>query len=307
MAERGGGGTPAPFSVHNFFTDSIQPVLGAALLAVCAPLVAANVALSGLLAVLLPQSLLAFLFRHPALDRAVAVSGDGFIAAAAAWLCCVVPLLCLHEAAHAAAHGFSPLRAVLYNVIRIGPTYGGFAWAYTLAHKEAHAARCSLFVGARAPGLFNYVAGPFFGIVPGTFTVSHLTNHHRYHNSKCDVYSTGGYARDSLVSFCRYIVTWLAYASNASTAAQLLREGRGREAALLAAATAYYFALVGAVAWVSPAWAAASLGWAFFESNVLLAMVNVRPRARARVASLRALAHESRRPSLSLRSGCGTA
>ena len=263
------GSTPALCSRHNFFTERVQPVVGALLLLLCAPLVAAIIALSTLWGHLdatyirlLPR--LAALAQRPIFERLAARKGDGFIAAASLLLGAGVPLLCLREAALAAAHGFSPWRALTYNVLRIGPTYAGFAWAYTLAHKEAHA----------GGWLLNWVAGPFFGILPGTFTISHLLNHHKHHNSRCDVISTGGWRRDSPWSFCRYFVTWLAYALNVSTLWQMVAEGRVVAAARVAGCTAYYLALVCAVAWVSPAWAAASLGWALIEANILLAMVN---------------------------------
>lgn len=282
MAHRGSCAHPALFSTHNFFTDSVQPFLGGALLLLCTPPVALIIALSTLwgwlddvLFRLLP--LLSSLAHHPFFERFAARKGDGFFAPLAVWLCAVVPLLCLHEARHAALHGFSTWRALAYNLLRIGPTYGGFAWAYTLAHKEAHDAGGGgggAFRGGRLGWVFNWLAGPFFGILPGTFTISHLLNHHRYHNSASDVYSTAGYRRDSLVSFSRYAVTWLFYACNVSTFYQLCIEGRTRAALQVAACTGAYLCLLGAVAWASPAWAAASLVWAFLESNILLAMVN---------------------------------
>jgi hypothetical protein len=279
MAYRGGGTHVALFSRHNFFTDRVQPVLGGAFLLLCLPPIASIIFLSTLWgwlddAVLHLLPLLSSLSRHPFFERAVSRKGDGFIAALACWLCVAVPLLCLHEARHAALHGFSAWRALAYNLLRIGPTYGGFSWAYTLAHKEAHDGGASVFAGRRLGWVFNWVAGPFFGIVPGTFTISHLLNHHKYHNSSSDVYSTAGYRRDSIVSFSRYIITWLAYASNVSTFYQLCAEGRTRDALRLVGCTGAYLCVLGAVAWASPAWALASLVWPFVESNILLAMVN---------------------------------
>jgi hypothetical protein len=155
--------------------------------------------------------------------------------------------------------------------------YVNCAHAYTLAHKESHSHGSIFPPAANALGLcyaFNWVSGPFFGVLPGTFTHSHQLNHHKYHNGVADVYSTGGYRRDSLVSFCRYLCIWTAYASNVSTVLQLAAEGRWRPMCEVLGATAYYAALVAGFACISPAWAAASLGWAFVEGNILLCMVN---------------------------------
>ena len=118
------------------------------------------------------------------------------------------------------------------------------------------------------------MTGPFFGIVPGTFTHSHILNHHRYHNGISDVYSTAGYPRDSIVSFCRYICIWFLYASNVSTLIHFIQEGRLLAACELALATLYYVAIVTVLWLISPLWALVSIGWAFVEGNVLLAMVN---------------------------------
>jgi fatty acid desaturase len=211
------------------------------------------------------------------LDALVAHPGDGFIFPAFLWLAVALPALCVHEAFYARAHGFVLWRALLYNAVRIGPMYVNFAHAYTLAHKESHAHGAIFPPALNRLGLcyaFNWVSGPFFGVLPGTFTHSHQLNHHRYHNGVADVYSTAGYRRDSLVSFCRYACVWVFYASNVSTMLQLAAERRWRALAEVAAATAYYCALVLGMAAISPAWAAASLLWAFVEGNILLCMVN---------------------------------
>jgi hypothetical protein len=209
-------------------------------------------------------------------DRFVRHPGDGFIFPTLLWLL-LIPALCIHEALHARAHGFVLWRALLFNVLRIGPMYSNFAFSYTLAHKESHAYGAVFTDALNGVGLarvFNWVTGPFFGIVPGTFTHSHQLNHHRHHNSAADVYSTGGYPRDSLVSFCRYLPIWFLYASNASTLLYLGGTGQYQAAGEVALATLYYLGLVGGLAYLSPAWAAASMVWAFVEGNVLLCMVN---------------------------------
>ena len=115
--------------------------------------------------------------------------------------------------------GPAPSRALLlgFNVVRIGPMYSNFAHVYTLCHMEAHR-RYQLW-GRRGPWgyAFNWWVGLFHGVLPGTFTASHLYNHHRFDNDVRDAYSTAGYPRDSIVSLLRYLVVWCFYATNLST------------------------------------------------------------------------------------------
>ena len=274
-------GPPALFNCHCFLTDSVFPVLGGVLLLAALPYLALQVILCTAV-----HKVLDFVGLIGLVKRAVSWEGfeplvkhpgDGFIFPCMLWLCFAMPLLSLSEALHAREHGFVLWRAAAYNALRIGPMYAFFSHIYTLAHKESHA-RGAIFVAPlNSLGLgnvFNWVGGPFFGVLPGTFTHSHQLNHHRYHNSRADVYSTGGYPRDSLVSFCRYFCIWLMYASNFSTTIALLAEGKWLIAAEVVGATLYYCAMVAAVAYISPAWAAASLVWAFVEGNVLLCAVN---------------------------------
>jgi hypothetical protein len=61
-----------------------------------------------------------------------------------------------------------------------------FMFCYTLCHKEAHNFG-TLF---KQPwnyvlkNVFNRWVGVFHGIMPGTFTISHVFNHHRYDNGE---------------------------------------------------------------------------------------------------------------------------
>jgi hypothetical protein len=256
-----------PLNAHTFFTDSVMPVLGGALLLLSLPYLAVQVALCTAWHALDActvrlAALAARVSRWRGFERLVLHEGDGFIAAAWLWLGVCIPAVCVHEALHARAHGFSVWRAVAFNLLRIGPMYANFAHSYTLCHKEYHA-----FGGvfkaplnrAGARYAFNWVAGPFFGVLPGTFTHSHIYNHHKYDNGVSDVYSTGGYARDSLWNFCRYLFVWFAYASNASTIAHFLAEGRVAWALQVAGCTAYWLAIVGVFWAIHPGWACASI------------------------------------------------
>ena len=147
----------------------------------------------------------------------------------------------------------------------------------TLAHKEYHKFGGAFNDQLNALGasrIFNWWAGMFFGVLPGTFTHSHVYNHHKYDNGVEDQYSTGGYRRDSLWNFMRYIFVWFMYASNISTVVQFVREGRNERALQVVGATAYYLAFVRLLWAISPEWCVVSVLWAFVEGNLLLSVVN---------------------------------
>lgn len=267
---------------HSAFTDHVMPVLGGGIFLSALPYLSAQIALCTLWEGADRRSLnLVGLARRVASWKGFEVfmknEGDGFIFPTMIWLSFFIPALCIHEAFYARAHGLVWWRVLAFNVLRIGPMYKNFALAYTLAHKEFHTFGGVFVNRLNSMGVrfaFNWIAGPFFGILPGTFTHSHQYNHHKYNNGPCDVYSTGGYPRDSLWNFMRYIYVWFGYASNVSSILHFVREGRYSWAVQTVAATAYYCAVVAAVAAISPEWACVSLLWAFIEGNILLAMVN---------------------------------
>ena len=98
-------------------------------------------------------------------------------------------------------------------------------YAYVLCHKEAHAAG-NLFASPRLAYAFNYWVGLFHGVLPGTFTVSHMYNHHKYDNSDRDVYSTAFRPRNSFKAWVAYLAEWFGYASNLSSILAFFEEGR---------------------------------------------------------------------------------
>ena len=110
------------------------------------------------------------------------------------------------------------LLVVSYDVLRIGPMYINFAYAYAGAHKEAHHLG-NIFTFSKHFYPMNYWIGFFHGLAPGTFTTTHLQSHHRYNNDIFDVHSTVGYPRDSfypisiLDEICR---VFFFYSSNIS-------------------------------------------------------------------------------------------
>jgi len=209
---------------------------------------------------------LGHLTKHPA---------DGFVVPILVWLGVFLPAYFFYEFYLAVTVGFSWKRIAIYNLIRIGPQYANFMNLYVLAHYESHNFG-SLFK-KRYPYLkyvFNHYAGIFHGVLGGTFTYSHIYNHHRYDNDERDVYSTAFFKRDEFVSWVKYLYTWFAYASNLSTIISFLGEGRYYWAAMCTLCTVAYCAVVAAIAYIHPLFALTTLVYAFVEGNILLCAVN---------------------------------
>lgn len=212
------------------------------------------------------------LVRHPQ---------DAFFLPVLIWLALIIPAYFFHELFHSAslAHqgiSISIPRLLLYNIIRLGPMYAAFMYVYVLCHKEAHRNGYLFERNSILPlrNIFNHWIGLFHGVLPGTFTVSHINNHHRYDNSARDVYTTAFRPRDSFWSYVRYVSEWFLYASNVSSCAALLSEGRRVDAAAAAAGSIAYIAFVIACAFIHLRFTLLALVYPFFEANILLSIVN---------------------------------
>ena len=209
------------------------------------------------------------MMRHPA---------DGFVVLLLLWLGVVMPCAFFYELRRSMTEGFSIVRCLAFNLLRIGPMYANFMWVYVMCHKEAHCLGGSLFKRGVCDKLFsrafNHWVGIFHGVVPGVFTISHLYNHHRYDNDENDVYSTAFRRRDSFKSWLKYLPEWMAYAVNLSSFISFVKLGEYWKAATTVLSTLYYVAFCLAVAHFSPMFCMWYLLYPLIEGNILLAIVN---------------------------------
>jgi hypothetical protein len=200
----------------------------------------------------------AFLMKNPK---------DGFIANSLILLGICLPAYFFYELYLAVTVGFSFWRVLVYNIIRIGPMYINFMNVYVLCHKEAHNFG-TLFAKPRFfKYIFNLWVGMFHGVLPGTFTYSHIYNHHRYDNDARDVYSTAFRPRDQFKSWVKYLPEWFGYASNVSSIKAFIQEGRWNWVQGITLSTLYYVAFVSACYWVAPLFTVFTLVYAFVEGN----------------------------------------
>ena len=207
---------------------------------------------------------------------------DGFMVMLTVWLGVALPAYCLYELQHAMVHGFSWRRAMVYNLVRIGPMYMNFMYVYVMCHKEGHS-----FAGLFADPynrvlrrVYNHWVGLFHGVLPGTFTHSHTANHHRYDNSERDDICCGDRPRNEWANYVRYIPRWMAYATNIATLRRfaLVPDEKGqlqqRKAWEVLAGTIGYIAFIAFFWRLHPAFTAATLVYPLVEANLLLSIVN---------------------------------
>ena len=201
---------------------------------------------------------------------------DGFVVPLTLWLGFILPGWFFYELWYAVNVGFEWKRMVLYNIVRIGPTYMNFMYVYVLCHKEGHnfgnlfSARTNFFLKY----FYNHYVGMFHGVAPGTFTYSHVYNHHKYDNDARDVYCTAYRPRDQFGSWLRYLPEWFGYASNVTSTAAFMTEGRTAETKGIVLSTLWYVAFISGIAYIHLPFALCTLVYAFVEGNILLSVVN---------------------------------
>ena len=140
---------------------------------------------------------------NPYVSRYARHPKDGFAVLLLLHLGVLLPAAFFYELHRACTVGFSIPRALVFNLLRIGPQYANFMWVYVMCHKEAHSSGSLFSKNLPLTGIFNHWVGIFHGVVPGVFTVSHVHNHHRFDNDEKDVYSTAFRPRDEVGSWIK--------------------------------------------------------------------------------------------------------
>jgi hypothetical protein len=172
--------------------------------------------------------------------------------------------------------GFSLPLCLVYHVIRLGPYFMNFAYAYTICHKEGHS-RQGLWVRWLNPlmrNAFNWWVGLFYGVMPSSFAFGHSINHHKYNNGPLDVISTSDRPRDSFLNWVRYLPRFVLYALNISTARQFVYEGEYFVAFKMVLGSAWCWLFAFAVYRLSPLFALMYIIFPIGENILLLACVN---------------------------------
>lgn len=114
----------------------------------------------------------------------------------------------------------------IYHFLRIGPRFRFFARIHTLVHKEGHDHK-----GFWKPGfqVFDNVCqwwiGPFYGQVPGNYSVAHMKIHHRWHNDVDDVHTNLDLDRTNILSFLMYTPRFTLYWTGVTPLALFINRG----------------------------------------------------------------------------------
>jgi len=268
------------FNYHSFFTDNILPVLGFLFFLINLIPIVIQIIITIIFGKLFDISS-TFLYNYKQqIKQTTAYFNkfsksyiDGDIVLWTIWLGIMIPLFSFKIALQKQSYWL----LLIYNIIRIGPMYANFAHTYTLCHMEAHRYHYLFKVGKSNPirYIYNFWIGLFFGVLPGTFTESHLKNHHYHNNNIYDIHSTAGYRRDSFKSFFRYLIVWFAYASNISSIWYFWKNKDH---------TAMINSIIGTVYYILFIWSTACMFgnvncffiyiYPFIEGNLLLSLVN---------------------------------
>ena len=115
----------------------------------------------------------------------------------------------------------------LYYFIWVGPGGRGMATAWTLAHREGHLSGGKMYrswLGDRMGNIFENWIGIFYGIVPYTFSTSHIQTHHRFDNGKGDPIYLWDLDRTSFRDLLLYQWRFLLYMTGISSMTEFRRE-----------------------------------------------------------------------------------
>jgi hypothetical protein len=178
---------------------------------------------------------------------------------------------------HQLQNGFTPLLAFAYHCVRLGPYFTGYAYAYTMCHKEGHQSRLGLFKPPYSHGLknvWNWWIGVFYGVMPSNFAYGHSLNHHTYNNDEDDIITTWDRPRDSFLNYVHYLHRFILYALNFNTMYQFVLEKKYGIARTILIGSIYYFGIFGFFAYHDLSFAVVYLGYPMVESMLLLSAIN---------------------------------
>ena len=167
-----------PFNYHNFFTDNILPFFGGFLFLIFLPFIIIQIIITVIWdKISFYNPIINFICNLNFFKKYVKYPQDGMLIPITIYLGLFIPSFIIWFSYFQVTWNI----ILIYNIIRIGPMYKHFAYVYTLCHKEAHMYKKifktkSLFIN----NIYNYWIGLFHGVIPGSFTISHLLNHHKF-------------------------------------------------------------------------------------------------------------------------------
>eukprot|EP00929_Paragymnodinium_shiwhaense_P006731 TRINITY_DN1106_c0_g2_i11.p1 TRINITY_DN1106_c0_g2~~TRINITY_DN1106_c0_g2_i11.p1 ORF type:complete len:554 (-),score=80.35 TRINITY_DN1106_c0_g2_i11:346-1944(-) len=125
---------------------------------------------------------------------------------------CLPPALFLWAARRHHMYGFELSSLFLYHFLRIGPRFRFFAHLHTLFHKEGHDHR-GFWQGPfqMFSGVCEWWIGPFYGLVPCSYSIAHNKIHHRWHNDVDDIHTNLDLDRTEFQTFVEFMPRFMLY------------------------------------------------------------------------------------------------
>merc|ERR1719204_35288 len=198
---------------------------------------------------------------------------DGFMVNTVVWLGMIVPAWFFYELYRTVNYGLDWRRILLWNLVRVGPSFKHLELTWAMMHQEFHLS----FYKKPYRTFSHYMhlwLGVFYGVVPGSWTYTHVRIHHEHLNNENDLNTTAYRRRDSFMGWVCYTADWVCTTLLINTVGLLLKRGDYRNALGAATHGACYMAFVGFVWSLSPAFCLSTLVYSFMESTIVFAVVN---------------------------------
>jgi len=265
----------------NWVPYNVRLVLGCAILAISLPLVGMVVA--GAVAWHYVDPITLRLLKkvnslmEPFSQRFTRKKEDSFLVPFLLLQGVFVPALFFYNLWYTLNHGFSFTRFYVYHLLRIGPYFQSFAYAYTLCHKEGHAKKVGMFKSeyqAYLGSAWNWWIGFFFGVMPSTFAYGHSVNHHKYDNDEEDTVTTWDQPRDNFLHWVAFLPRWYAYHFNISVFIQFMIEGDRKLALKMVWGTGAYASILLVLYKVHPLFCLCYFVYPILEASLLLSAIN---------------------------------
>lgn len=173
------------------------------------------------------------------------------------------------------AHGLELSTLFVYHYLRIGPRFRYFAHIHTLVHKEGHDHKGLFNSNFR---FFNDVCqwwiGPFYGQVPGNYSVAHMKIHHRWHNDVDDVHTNLDLDRTKPLSFLIYVPRFTLYWTGLSPLALFIKRREWNLVAQIMYGMVTYYGVTALLFFWDPVFCICYWVFPHFEAIILLCAIS---------------------------------
>lgn len=172
-------------------------------------------------------------------------------------------------------HGLEFSTLCIYHLLRVGPRFQLFAHAHTLVHKEGHAHK-GFFKGPfRVLNCFTeWWIGPFYGVVPFSYYISHMKIHHRWHNDVDDVHTNLDLDRTNPLNFFIYTPRFFLYWSGLTPLALFIKRQEWALITKLLYGMVAYYGMMAFMFWWNWSFCVLYIVFPYMEASVALCAIS---------------------------------